>query len=168
MRIKVMDMPIYSFKNLVEDLEPYVPFPKEEISALLKRAFVLILLNATMGKLVQINYFGMFYKKFIQEKEIGNNQKGRVKRYPSRYTFSYKPYPFVRWFVAPEFAHDKKLYKQPSYYHYLDKLKDAFWYHSEKYDLDKFRPPFYNEAIKQAYLKKIENPGKWKHFGALR
>jgi len=125
---------VYSFKNLGDDLAPYSLYPKEEIAKLLHLTFILISVNVSLGKTVQIPKFGQFFSVHIKE-ELGKGRHpitGVPMTYPDRNLMRFKPYPFVRWLMAPHQRSGYVACKQDKYRLYLDKVK-AVLIHSAKY-----------------------------------
>jgi nucleoid DNA-binding protein len=118
---------IYSFKELGMDLEPYSLFPKEEVAKLLQLTFILITINVKAGKKVQIPRFGEFRATFLANGGHGRNPiTGAPIQHHPRLVMKFKPYPFVRWLLAPYQKGLKIVDKEPLYKMYLDKVKAVF------------------------------------------
>jgi nucleoid DNA-binding protein len=155
---------VYSFKELGMDLEPYSLFPKEEVAKLLQLTFILITINVKAGKKVSIPKFGEFFCSYLTE-ESGRGRNlitGLPIKYAARQVMKFRPYPFVRWLMAPHQKSGQIAGKQARYRTYLDKVKAVF-IHSAKY-LGFFQEVYANSYIspeKQAdYEARSANPRK--------
>lgn len=157
------DTGIYSFKELGMDLEPYSLFPKEEVAKLLQLTFILITINVKAGKKVSIPRFGEFSSVFYEHGGHGRNPISGAKiQHKPRHIMKFRPYPFVRWLMAPHQAGKYISNRQPIYRTYLDKVKAVF-IHSAKY-LGFFQEVYANSYIspeKQLeYEARSTNPRK--------
>ena len=163
---------IYSFKELGMDLEPYSLFPKEEVAKLLQLTFILITLNVKAGKKVSIPKFGEFSSVFHDSNSgRGRNQMtGKLITYKPRFVMKFRPYPFVRWLMAPHQDSGYIKDRQPLYRTYLDKVKAVF-IHSAKY-LGFFQEVYANSYIspeKQLeYEARSANPRKLDSLSQFR
>jgi len=92
----------YSFYRILDDLEPYSLYPRDELIWLLKLFCFLIFYHAKAGKLVKIPFLGSFFTA----KDMYD------KPYPSKYSdfgiidgntkLQFAPSNFVQWGLNPE------------------------------------------------------------------
>ena len=151
----------YTFKDLVLDLDPYTLLPKEDIAAMLKLAFILILINVKDNKVVNIPNFGRFQQKWREPVNAFDAISRKTFLREGRYYLSFAPFPFVRWFLGPDKKTSKIIYREAWYRVFWGKVKEYMIHHREKYDFNKIIPPWYSEKNRAEYeemLKKNSRP----------
>ena len=125
--------PKFTFRQLIDYLEPYSLYPREEIIRLIKMTTFVIMCKLKQGYRAQIPNFGEFYNFHAGEANVLNPQLNYEMKITDRDIPKFKAYPYLNWFMAPNVWEIFRAEKIPGYFKSLFKYYDLFWQHPEEF-----------------------------------
>jgi hypothetical protein len=146
------DNPLYTFKNLVLDLEPYTLMPRDDLSTLLKLSFQLILWNVMMGKKVQITRFGEFERCRVRPILMYMTSRNRFSWVKSKYVMRFTSLPYTKWCMGEYNYRNQGSELCAKYRMFIRKALAELWYAREKYPMEEIVPDFRSEKERQKFL----------------
>lgn len=149
------------WSKLVDDLEPYSLYPREEIIRLLKLYSFFVIHHVRNGEIVDIPYLGQFVGDTETFEKPWYSKHPALQDEPNKehHTVLFRPAPFLHWYLNPRMYTPYKYQHVPQYFRAFEKFQKELyattnldWYDifpDMKYlefSLDKLR---HNGTIKQ-------------------
>jgi hypothetical protein len=93
---------LFTFSQVVDIVEPYSLYPKEELVRLLKIFMFVVVVQAKKGYTVRLPYLGDFLGYHRDSFTYYQPTKGCKETVGPRILFKHYATPFIKWFCAPE------------------------------------------------------------------
>ena len=153
-----------SWLKLVDDLEPYSLYPREELVRMLKLYHFFILYHVRKGDLVELPYLGQFVGDTEEFSHPWFSKHKALQDEPNfkHDTMLFRPAPFLHWYLNPTQYTPYKYQHVPTYFRAFEKFQRELY----KSDLDWY-DIFPNMKYLEFSLERIRHNGTIKRYAGM-